>query len=552
MADHLCISIRFLDGAFHGRSDYGEPEWPPSPLRLFQAIVAASAARWNERRGLRHGEAALKWLEQLAPPSIAAPQARLAQGYRAYVPNNVGDLVGRSLSKGGNDSLANYRTEKPIQPNRFDQEQEVHYLWNLANQTPEYDRYRQIISEAVHAITHVGWGVDLVVATVAEIDHAATGNLQGHKWTPVEGGAIGLRCPRAGTMDDLSQRHQAFLNRVHKDGFAPVPPLSVFDIISYRRDTDPPGTPYAIFALRKTDDSGFCSFQPSRKSLHLSGMLRHAASDPALLRSLGWNEDYARQIVLGHGEKQGEAHQAVNGARLAFLPLPSIEWRPDKNGHVAGSIRRVLVTLHGFASGEAFQRFIQRFGNQDLIEEETREPVAALRRQRTHDGATRLYLEKASSWATVTPVILPGYDDPRKLRQRLRNEKENLSASEKSEVLRRLDQRIDSLLRKALRHAGFSDLLVKHAELEWRNTGFWPGTDLATSYAAGDQHRRFRRLHVRITWRDQNGTPLELPGPLCIGSGKFTGMGLFAALPREAAQKDPATQSNTDRENSPE
>ena len=45
MPDYLCISIRFLGGAFHGRADHGEPEWPPSPLRLYQAIVAASAAR---------------------------------------------------------------------------------------------------------------------------------------------------------------------------------------------------------------------------------------------------------------------------------------------------------------------------------------------------------------------------------------------------------------------------------------------------------------------------------------------------------------------------
>ena len=72
---------------------------------------------------------------------------------------------------------------------------------------------------------------------------------------------------------------------------------------------------------------------------------------------------------------------------------------------------------------------------------------------------------------------------------------------------------------------------MRHAELDWRNSGFWPGTALATGYAAGDQHRRFRRLHVKITWLDVDGQAIEVPGPICIGGGKFTGMGLFAALP---------------------
>ncbi|MBX9622589.1 MAG: type I-U CRISPR-associated protein Cas5/Cas6, partial [Gemmataceae bacterium] len=47
MGSSFCVSVTFLDPAFHGRGDGGEPEWPPSPLRLFQAVVAAAAARWR-------------------------------------------------------------------------------------------------------------------------------------------------------------------------------------------------------------------------------------------------------------------------------------------------------------------------------------------------------------------------------------------------------------------------------------------------------------------------------------------------------------------------
>src|ERR1700730_13175967 len=41
-ASHFCLSVTFHDCRFHGRRDNGEPEWPPSPLRLFQSLVAAA------------------------------------------------------------------------------------------------------------------------------------------------------------------------------------------------------------------------------------------------------------------------------------------------------------------------------------------------------------------------------------------------------------------------------------------------------------------------------------------------------------------------------
>ena len=50
MPSVFLLTVRFLDPApaFHGRGDGGDPEWPPSPLRLFQALVCAAAGRWRE------------------------------------------------------------------------------------------------------------------------------------------------------------------------------------------------------------------------------------------------------------------------------------------------------------------------------------------------------------------------------------------------------------------------------------------------------------------------------------------------------------------------
>lgn len=531
MPDHLCIIIRFLDGAFHGRADHGEPEWPPSPLRLYQAIVAAAAARWRDHKGMSHAEPALRWLEQLPPPTIVAPNADKAQGYRLYVPDNAGDLVGKSWSRGNDNSMANYRTEKTIRPMVFQSEGAVHYLWSLADLPPGIEQHRDILFEAVHAITHIGWGVDLVVAHAAEITADEAKALSGQEWLPSDqGGSRELRTPRSGTLDDLNQRHTAFLSRVSGDGLAPVPPLSVFGITGYRADNEPPHASHAIFALRQPDASGYRTFETTRRSLHVAGMMRHLASDPALLRSIGWTEEMARQVVLGHSGAKGDGAQSVEGPRLAFIPLPSIELRGDGKANTVGRVRRVLVTLRGELPGGAFDRLLRRLQSSELIDGKSNDVTAVLQRQAT-SGATYPYLNPASTWATVTPVILPGYDDPCKLRHRLRDGAERMTADGKAEILRKLDQRIDLLLRKALRQAGFSELLVRHAELDWRNSGFWAGTALATEYAAGDQHRRYRRLHVKITWCDAAGQSIEVPGPICIGGGKFTGMGLFAALP---------------------
>jgi len=65
MASYFCLSITFLDPAFHGRRDGGAPEWPPSPLRVFQALVAA-ASRWQISQFPSHVRDAFKWLSTIA------------------------------------------------------------------------------------------------------------------------------------------------------------------------------------------------------------------------------------------------------------------------------------------------------------------------------------------------------------------------------------------------------------------------------------------------------------------------------------------------------
>lgn len=554
MSEHLRISVRFLDGTFHGRGDGGDPEWPPSPLRLFQALTNA-AARLDGAGISAQSAAALRWLEALRQsPEIIAARATETTGYKLYVPDNVADLVAKKWVAGTyfkSDNhpidIAEYRTEKDVHPLRLSGDAAVHYCWPLDATTaePEFAKQRETLIAIARSITHLGWGVDLVVADAAieqsGDDHGLSTNNDTEHWLPVEtsGGTL-LRVPNPGTLDALKDRHTAFLGRLQAtpDGsqfFRPVPPLANFHVVTYRRETELAQSPYAVFALRSPDDSRFASFDPQWRRLHLSGMLRHAANQPDFAVALGWDKSKVDAFVLGHDNSDpSNSKPTASAPRLVFIPLPSQEWHGDERGNSVGAIRRVLVTVSGHYKASEFQRIVRALEGRELIDEKAEKATAFLRRQSDNDRAIAGYFAESAVWTTVTPVVLPGHDDPRKLRRRLRDSKTPLSATEKEQIIRKLDARIERLLRKAFIDSGLPASLVADADLQWRDTGFLPGADLASRYSSPNQCRRFRRLHVRVVWRERASDgqlrSIKLAGPFCIGSGRFSGLGLFAPM----------------------
>src|ERR1700691_3310157 len=115
---HLCITVRWLDDRYHGLlKREGPQEWPPSPFRLFQALVAGVA---------RHGQLdsevgeSLVWLESLPPPLIVAPRSCPGQRVTRFVPNNDGDKV---LDRQGR------LTAKVSRPTIFLDPPAIHYIW---------------------------------------------------------------------------------------------------------------------------------------------------------------------------------------------------------------------------------------------------------------------------------------------------------------------------------------------------------------------------------------------------------------------------------------
>ena len=130
MSHYLCLSFRLFDPVFHGQGDGGVPEWPPSPLRQFQALVAAAGQRWRKAQVFNaYALEPLTWLQGLGPPELIAPAgAPSSVAYRLYIPNNHADIIAAAWSGGDQlASIAEHRVEKDVRPTHVAGEV-VHYL----------------------------------------------------------------------------------------------------------------------------------------------------------------------------------------------------------------------------------------------------------------------------------------------------------------------------------------------------------------------------------------------------------------------------------------
>ena len=481
----LCLTLRFLDPVprFHGRGDDGEPEWPPSPLRLFQALVCAAATRWREGQFQDYAKPALDWLERL-PATIVTPSVpRERFGYRMYVPNNSGDLMTAAWARGDTEtSMAKFRVEKDVRPTHLHGDA-VHYLFPLADGTCPH---LEVLRAAARSITHLGWGVDMAVGNADVLTEAQIAQLPGEVWRQAADGAgTPLRVPTVGTLAGLMEKHEAFLGRLSAGTFKPVPPLSAFRMVAYRRAVETAARPYCAFAILEPDASGNRSFDTARRARDVAAWLRHATGEACR----DWPD--AAAFVHGHDAEGKQAKGESADRRFAYLPVPTINSALNR----VEAIRRVLIAAPP-GCRDRIDIVRRRLPGQELMWEGT--PMGLLNLLPTGDWVLKQYVKSAVAWSTVTPVIWPGYDD-------------------------RDAGKAEKLLRKAFVDAGLSQELVDGIqELEWRQVGFRAGLDLAKNYRRPD-HLTGSGYHVRVRFAH------AVRGPLAVGAGRYRGLGLFAA-----------------------
>ncbi len=511
MSNVLCLTLRFLDPVpqFHGREGDGEPEWPPSPLRLFQALVAAAGSRWHDPSFRDKAIPALEWLEQIRPSLIAPQTATGSFGYRMYVPNNSGDLMTAAWARGDTETdMSKFRVEKDVRPLNLKGDT-IRYLFPLSNNLcPHFD----LLQSVSRSVTHLGWGIDMVAGNAEILTEAQVAELEGDVWRPAsDTRGASLRVPVSGTLNALIAKHEMFLDRLVASSFKPVSPLSTFQVIGYRHATEPAARQIAAFSILKPDASGMKSFDTPRRTRDVAGMVRHAIALAA--RDQGWSEE--RINVFIHG-KTTDGSQPPSGPtspdRFQYLPLPTIN---HGMGRRVESIRRVLIAAPPHCGQQTSWARRAMAGAELSYNNET---AALLTILPGSDWVLKQYVDESQTWMTVTPVILPGFDDPNNLRRKLKGTRD---PETQQRYLARLDSRIEELLRKSFRQAGFPNELMNNSELSWGEVGFHTGVDVASRYLPPENVANARRLHVCVKF------PNAIRGPIAVGSGRFRGFGLF-------------------------
>jgi CRISPR-associated protein Csb2 len=480
-------------------------------------------------------------LQALEPlrPEIIAPRATVGTaGYRAYVPHNQYDLVFAALYRGMDTSTEAFRklsgsvrAEKDFRPVRIETRGDdlptLHYLYPLDSTTLDHGGLLRAIRPSVRAITHLGWGIDHVVADATLIDRDSS-QLTGERWRPSVRAGRRLRVHCNGSLDALMKRHVQFLNRL-QGGWTPVSPLSAFDQVRYRRETDPLPHPHAVFKLVDGNDDTVA--YSHAKLIHIAGMVRHlairAVSSKRLLEKLYPEHDQPRslfrdgnpprdlrgrewdgwvdQYVAGHlprgDESDGRSH-----AQFSYVPLPS-----TGHAHTDPAVRRVMIVVP--LGDEAWlDHLAECLDGQPLepLPGTTLPPGTYLQRipDRLPDGVRDAYTRESRSWASFTPVILPGHDD-------------------------RKPDKTRKLILKALAQSGID----QPCEFEWGSFSPFPKSYSAHKYVRDESARDGKRpvgyvrpnhllhqsvVHLRLRFDD------PVPGPIIIGAGRHCGFGLLA------------------------
>lgn len=464
------------------------------------------------------GGKALNWLQRHSaahPPIIIAPKAKLGHAITRFVPNNDGDRKPDRQER---------LTAKVTSPMLFmldsNQEPEVHYAWPISNPS---DCPINILERTANSLTALGWGIDMAFANARLAESEELQALKGIRWYPCRNsGSIEntLRVPTYDsesskcTLSDLRYCHSTILNRIeHGMPLKTVHKPTVFDRVSYSSIERPTGRPFAVFKL--VDDNDDTVSYPHAKLIHIAGMVRHLAIQsmksypPRDLRDLS-AEQWVDQYVAGHRPRDSD--ETVNPhTQFSYVPLPSIG-----HEHTNPAVRRVMIVAPE-GDDAWLAHLTQHLDGQVLkpmpgtkIPSETRLQLVL---KTSNDGVRKAYTRQSRSWASFTPVILPGHNDksPSKTRK---------------------------LIQKALDQSG----ITQPCTFEWSSLSLFsksysahkyvldensPGGKRPVGYIRPDHLKEQTAVHLTLTFDS------PVPGPLTIGAGRHCGFGLMAAKLRE-------------------
>lgn len=498
----LAIRVQFLAG-------YSGHEWPPSPARLFKAMVSSARAGWahSNRKAIDESLRALEMqgsTEDTQLPEIIAPRAELRPSrQQRFVPNN---------SK-------NWPTERKLNPEKgIDLEPEPILSWNIEPARavwywwPNIDAsHVPVIRHIVRRVVSVGKGENLAVLDATDKEPVC----EAVRWRAAMRGAS-LEVPEAGCLDVCD----AAFARHSNDLSLPVAGVRA---VNYASDAHTAEREVPTFVLGLWRNGKRCSWDarllrqvvgPVRHLLdqvrsEIVDMLARSPSNRAAMESL------VRRVLLGHDTSD----KPISEPHLAVMPLPSVLGPyPD------GRIRRIALADFG-DSNDPTRRAIVEMAQVLLHGRELLDGgrgTGVFLNREPDDQWLRAITKRSRAWATVIPVVQQAKEltvaEWKHLRDARRNaEREPAKAAARELHLRH--RRLE-LLERSVRQA--IDGTNAHIESIEFSTGGWiGGVHIATHYRANGYLGETPKIHVRVT------LDREVIGPLAIGRGRHVGFGVL-------------------------
>ncbi len=499
----LLIQVRFLDDRYHGDGD-----WPPSPARLFQALIAGNAIGKSLPPECT---AALNWLESVpGPPEIFAPGVRAGRPYTTFVPNNDLD------AKGGDPRrVADIRVGKSIRPRFVLPGIPIIYSWHFEHDAQSTEHVASLCAMADN-LYQLGRGIDMAWASAVAVDGTAEKSryesLPGTIYRPVPGdNGIALECPQAGSLNSLLLRyaaHRTRLTRGHEAGktqvFFSQPPKSRFRRVVYNASNR-----WRLYDLRTSADRSPFRSWPQDRVVQLVEEVRDKVVD-RLSKAMPDKREVIERVVIGRN-----ATEADKASRVRLLPIPSI-------GHTMTnrSVRRLLVEM---APGcplrfDDINWALSGLSIDSRVDEDTGQMFDTLLIPAEDPGMLRHYGlesgEPSRAWHTVTPAALPEQAGRRRIDPHHTREEAKGGAERALE-----EDRARRAVVQALRHAG---IRTPVENIEVRREPFSGRGVRAEDFASGTRFAKERLWHIALTF----SKPIE--GPIVIGDGRYLGLGLMA------------------------
>ncbi len=486
----LLISVCFYDDWYYGAGD-----WPPTPARLFQALVSGVAIGGKLAD---EDKIALEWLETLEAPVIVAPIARQGQAFKNYVPNNDLDSVGNNPKR-----VAEIRTGKSIRPHIFDSRIPLLFAWRFNGGGSTEDKALGIcnISQRLYQLgrgVDMAWAyADLFEANDIDLSLARNGCAVHH---PSENSSHkGLLIPQKGSLESLERRFKmnqsrfTLIKRKKKNEvcFSLAPPPR-FAKVAYNALPR-----HFLFEIRSVPNEESFLALPYTRAGKLVVNLRDKAVG-RLQKALHGKADTINRVLIGR-----EATEADKSARVRIIPIPSIG-----HSHADRAIRRVLVEVPPNCPLKA-DDIDWAFSGVEDVSPATGEVIWNLvhakdRGMLNHYGIEDNEQNDFRIWRTITPVVLPFIYTAHRIAgtKRLKYETKTVRA-----------------VMQALRHAGVT---IPVESIRIQREPFDRKGARAEEFSMAERFTGRGLHHVEIVFRQ------PLHGPLVIGNGRYLGLGLMA------------------------